>query len=118
MVGAGVCVHAAASAGVALAPSMWLALPAIAVAGMAWIATANSLTVAMQLALPNWVRARGMAIYLMAVMGGSAAGAALWGYLASVSSVQASILTAAVLGPMVVLLTRHHGAGGDPDEPA
>lgn len=118
MVGAGVCVHASASAGVALAPSMWLALPAIAVAGMAWIATANSLTVAMQLALPNWVRARGMAIYLMAVMGGSAAGAALWGYLASISSVQASILTAAVLGPTVFLLTGRHGAGGDSDEPA
>lgn len=118
MIGGGVCVHAAASAAVALAPTMWLALPAIAVAGMAWIATANSLTVAMQLALPNWVRARGMAIYLMAVMGGSAAGAAWWGYLASISSVQVSILTAAVLGPMVYLLTRRHGSGGDIDAPA
>ena len=92
MVGAGICVHAAASIGTVLAPNLWLAAPAIAVAGMAWIATANSLTVAMQLALPDWVRARGMSIYLMAVMGGSAAGAALWGYLATISSVQASVL--------------------------
>lgn len=116
MVGAGICVHAAASVGAALAPSMWLAAPAVAVAGMAWIVTANSLTVAVQLALPNWVRARGMAIYQMAVMGGSAAGAALWGYLASVSSVRASIAAAAALGPLVFLLTRRYGVGGNLDE--
>jgi MFS family permease len=106
LVGAGVCVHAFASAGAALAPAMWLAAPAVAVAGMAWIVTANTLTVAMQLALPDWVRARGMSIYLMAVMGGSAAGAALWGSLATASSVPASILAASVLGPAACLLTR------------
>ena len=116
MVGAGICGHAAASICTALAPGMWLAAPAIAVAGMAWIVTANSLTVAMQLALPNWVRARGMAIYLMAVMGGSAAGAALWGYLANISSVQASILIAAVLGPVVLLLTKRLAVGGNLNE--
>jgi len=114
MVGAGVCAHAVASVVAALAPTMWLAAPAVAVAGMAWIATANSLTVAMQLALPNWVRARGMAIYLMAVMGGSAIGAAWWGYLATLSSVPASIVTAAVLGPVAFLLSRHHGVGANP----
>lgn len=116
IVGAGICVHAAASIAAALAPTMWLAAPAVAVTGMAWIATANSLTVAMQLALPNWVRARGMAIYQMAVMGGSAAGAALWGYLATISSVQASILAAAALGPVVFLLTKRYSLGANLDE--
>lgn len=112
----GICVHAAASVIVALSPSLWLAIPFMAIAGMAWIATANSLTVAAQLALPNWVRARGMSIYQMALMGGSAAGAALWGYVASLGSVTTSILTAAVVGPLVLLLTKHHGAGGVVDE--
>ena len=112
IVGVGICAHAAASVGAALAPTMWLAAPAVALAGMAWIATANALTVAMQLALPNWVRGRGMAIYQMAVMGGSAAGAALWGCLASISSVPASILTAALLGPIVLLLTKRHSLDG------
>lgn len=111
IVGAGICVHAAASTCAALAPSLWLAMPAVAVAGMAWLASANALTVAMQLALPNWVRARAMAIYHMAVMGGSAIGAALWGCLASVSSVPLSIATAALLGPVVFWLTRGHGVG-------
>lgn len=112
----GVCVHAVAAVAVVLSPTLWLAVPAMALAGMAWIATANSLTVAAQLALPNWVRARGMSIYQMALMGGSAAGAALWGYVANVSSVPASIIAAAVIGPLVLLLTRHHGAGGVVDE--
>ncbi|MCZ4307111.1 MFS transporter [Zoogloeaceae bacterium G21618-S1] len=112
----GVCVHALAAVAVVLSPTLWLAVPAMAIAGMAWIATANSLTVAAQLALPNWVRARGMSIYQMALMGGSAAGAALWGYVASVTTVQTSIIAAAVIGPLVLLLTRHHGAGGVTDE--
>jgi hypothetical protein len=84
--------------------------------GMAWIGTANSLTVAAQLALPDWVRARGMSICQMALMGGSAAGAALWGYVATLTSVQMSIITAAVLGPLMLLLTKHQGAGGSIDE--
>ncbi|SEO09419.1 Predicted arabinose efflux permease, MFS family [Duganella sp. CF517] len=111
LVGVGVCVHAAASAVAVLAPGMGLAAAALAVAGMAWIATANALTVAMQLALPDRVRARAMAIYQMAVMGGSAAGAALWGYVASVGSVRASVLAAAVLGPLVWWSTRRLGVG-------
>lgn len=116
IVGGGICLHAAASACAALAPTLWLAAPAVAVAGMAWIATANALTVAMQLALPDWVRARGMAIYLMAVMGGSSAGAAWWGYLASITSVRASILTAAVLAPVLFVLTMRHGVGAGRNE--
>jgi MFS family permease len=110
-VGAGICVHAAASTAAALAPAIWLAIPAVVLAGMAWIATANSLTVAMQLALPDRVRARGMSIYLMSVMGGSAAGAAAWGYLATVASVQASVLAAAALGVVVFLLTKRYSVG-------
>ena len=39
---------------------------------MAWITVANSLTVSAQMALPDWVRARGMSIYQMALMGASA----------------------------------------------
>jgi hypothetical protein len=41
--------------------------------GMAWITCANSLSVSAQLALPDWVRARGMSMYQMAIMGASAA---------------------------------------------
>jgi MFS family permease len=112
----GICVHAVAAVAVVLSPTLWLSVPAMAVAGMAWIGTANSLTVAAQLALPDWVRARGMSIYQMALMGGSATGAAVWGYVASMTSVTTSIIMAALLGPCLLLLTRHRGAGGTIDE--
>jgi len=106
----GICLHAASAVLVVLVPGLWLAVPAMFVAGMAWISTANSLTVAAQMGLPNWVRARGMSIYQMALMGGSAAGAALWGYVANLTSVTVSILIASIVGPLVLLLTRRHVA--------
>jgi MFS family permease len=112
----GTCVHAGAAVVVVMSPSLWLAVPAMAVAGMAWIATANTLTVSAQMALPNWVRARGMSVYQMALMGGSAAGAALWGYVATLASVPASIVAAAAFGPLVLLATRRLSLGAAIDE--
>ena len=115
MVRWGICVHAAASVLVVLSPNLWLAVPAMTLAGMAWIVTANSLTLAAQLALPNWVRARGMSVYQMALMGGSACGAMLWGYVAGRSSVATSIVAAALLGLLGLLLTRRISVGSGDD---
>ncbi len=112
----GTVVHALAASAVVLAPSIWLAVPAMMVAGMMWLTVANSLTLAAQMALPNWVRARGMSIYQMALMGGSAAGAALWGYVASHSSVPISVISAGIIGPLILLATRRLTVGGDADE--
>lgn len=87
---------------VALSHSLPLSMAAMALAGVAWITTANSLSVSIQLALPDWVRARGMAIYQMALMGASAAGAAVWGKLASVDSVPHSLMVAAASGALMM----------------
>lgn len=113
----GTFVHAAMSVLVVLSPTLWLALPAIAVLGMAWISTANSLTLAAQMALPNWVRARGMAIYQVALMGGAAAGSYLWGQVAGLSSVRVAVIAAAAAGVLLWLLTRRLSVEGgtDPD---
>ena len=91
----GTALQAAAAVVVGFAPSIWVAVPAMVVGGAAWITVANSLTVAAQMALPDWVRARGMAIYQMALMGSTAAGAALWGQVATWSSVQESLAISA-----------------------
>ncbi len=91
---------------VSVAPNVWAAAPAMVVAGAAWISAANSLTVSAQLALPDWVRARGMSIYQMALMGSSAAGAALWGQVATWTSVRTSLVAAAVGAFACLLLTR------------
>ncbi|WP_194712587.1 MFS transporter [Noviherbaspirillum soli] len=99
----GAALQSLATAAVALAPNIYLAATAMFVAGMAWITTANSLSVSAQLALPDWVRARGMSIYQMSIMGGSALGAALWGQVATVTSVQTSLLIASVTGVTAML---------------
>ncbi len=93
---------------VALAPNAWVAVPAMLLNGAAWITCANSLTMSAQLALPDWVRARGMSMYQMAIMGASAAGAALWGQLATLSNIQVALLVAAVSGTATMLLAQYH----------
>jgi MFS family permease len=113
----GALLHAAAATGAAFAPNLWLMLPCMFVAGGAVILTANSITVAAQLMLPDWVRARGMALYQMALMGGGAAGAALWGHVAAGLQVRHTVLASAAFGVLAVLLTQRLSIERhDPDE--
>ncbi|MCC9597234.1 MULTISPECIES: MFS transporter [unclassified Rubrivivax] len=91
-------VQAAAAAIAAFVPELWMAVPAVFVSGMAWISTANTLAMSAQFALPNWVRARGMAIYQMALMAGTAFGAMAFGKLAGLVGVAEAIAAASLLG--------------------
>src|SRR5690606_36071148 len=99
-------VHAAASITVALSPNLWVAVPAMFFAGTAWLGVANSLSISAQLALPDWVRARGMSIYQMSLMGSSALGAALWGQVADFTGVPASVIIGSCAGVLAMLLMR------------
>ncbi|MDP4300462.1 MFS transporter [Leptothrix discophora] len=101
---------------VAWAPALWVASLALVVAGVAWISTANTMTMSAQMALPNWVRARGMSVYQMALMGGSAAGAALWGQVAGRFDIRTALMTAAAAGLIGLLATRRLRLGGAHDE--
>jgi len=87
-----------------VAPNAWVAVPSMLAAGMAWITVANSLAVSAQMSLPNWVRARGMASYQMAIMGASAIGAALWGQVATTGSMRTALFSAATSGILLMLL--------------
>jgi MFS family permease len=109
-------VHAVMSTLVVAVPEAWLALPAVALAGAAWICTANTLVLSAQTALPNWVRARGMSIFQMALMGGTASGAGLWGQVAGMTSVPTAIITAAITGVLATFATRRASLAGGADE--
>ena len=109
-------VHAAATIAMAFAPNLWVAIPAMFAAGSAWISVANSLTVAAQMALPDWVRARGMSIVQMAIMSGTALGAAIWGQVATLTSVRTSLAAAAVAAVFALVLMRNLKVGGRADE--
>ncbi len=73
--------------------------------GAAWISVLSPLQVAAQTALPSWVRARGLAAYVMVFMGGMAGGSALWGHVATVSGIPVALTVAAVGAVVAIALT-------------
>lgn len=93
----GTLVQAASMLGMAWVTSPWQALPLMFVAGGAWLLTGNTLLVSSQMELPSWVRARGISISQVVMMGASAAGAAVWGQTATLTSVPTSLTLAALL---------------------
>jgi MFS family permease len=113
----GTLVHAALSSLIVAVPQIWIALPAMLLVGAAWISVANSLTVSAQMAMPDWVRARGMSIYQMALMGGAATGSLIWGQVASFVSVAGAVWAAAALAILVLVATRRLSVDGgrEPD---
>ncbi|WP_140918626.1 MFS transporter [Limnobaculum xujianqingii] len=80
----------------AVAVSKYLAILASAIAGFSWIITLSTLMVSAQTALPNWVRARGLALYLTVFSGSMASGSLIWGQIASHTSVTIALLSAAI----------------------
>ena len=100
---------------VAVAPHEAIAAGAMVVAGASWIMVGNSVTIAAQLALPDWIRARGMAIYQMSIMGGTAIGAFIWGKVASLTSVPVSLGICAATLLVGLGLTRHRTLEGSDD---
>ena len=108
--------HSVTMIAVALSHHVWLSAVAMCLSGMAWIAAANPLSVSVQLALPDWVRARGMSMFQMAIMGAGALGAALWGQVATVSSIQASLTIAALSGALAMRLAHRMVAGHSGEE--
>lgn len=100
----GAVVQSAAMLSMAFTAHLWVAVPAMLLAGAAWITTANTLSVSAQMGLPDWVRARGMSMYQMAIMGSNALGAAVWGQVATVGSVRLSVVLAALTGVAAMVL--------------
>jgi MFS family permease len=93
------------------------ALAASIVAGVSWIAVLSAINVSAQVALPGWVRGRGLSIFSTVMFGGLAFGSALWGKVAALTSLPvAHFLAAAGALCAVPLLWRwklQTGAGVD-----
>ena len=87
------------------------------VAGMCWIATLSSLNVSAQLALPEWVRGRGLAIYVTVFFGAMTLGSGLWGQVAAMTDLSTAHFIAAAGALLAIPLTRRFklqmGAGFD-----
>jgi hypothetical protein len=96
LVAAASLLYAAAMAALALFDSIVPLGLAMAVSGVAWISILSSLQVAAQIALPNWVRSRGLAVFMTAFMGSMAGGSLLWGAVAGATTVAVALTVAAV----------------------
>ena len=79
----GALVTAAATAALALSRTPLHGILVLFFAGSAWIAVLSTLNATAQTVLPDWVRGRGLALYLTVFFGGMTAGSLLWGKLAS-----------------------------------
>lgn len=79
---AGAVVFAGVLAVLATVRTPWLVAAALLPGGLAWIAVLSTLNAAVQTRLPSWVRARGLAVYLLVFQGGQALAAPLWGAVA------------------------------------
>jgi MFS family permease len=92
----------------AINSSQWQALLAGILFGFGWVLVLSSLNVSAQQSLPDWVRARGLAVYLMVFFGGISAGSAFWGWFATQFSIAIALQTAglgAVLFAFISLRT-------------
>ena len=65
-----------------IAREPWIAVLACLIAGLSWIGVLASLNVSAQVALPEWVRGRGLAVYVTVFFGSMTVGSALWGFVA------------------------------------
>ncbi len=95
VVAAGTLGTALAMAALATVHQSVVAGAACLLAGLSWIAVLTSLNVSAQLALPDWVRARGLSIFVTVFFGAQAAGSLLWGQAASLLGIPAALLMAA-----------------------
>lgn len=73
-----------------LARSPAVALAAAAMAGVSWIAVLAPLNVSAQVALPAWVKGRGLAIFATVQFGAMTLGSAFWGQFAKLTSLPAA----------------------------
>lgn len=73
--------------------------------GASWIAVLSSLNVSAQLSLPEWVRARGLSVFLTVFFGSMSLGSALWGQAATVFGISAALISAAAAAMLAIPLT-------------
>jgi MFS family permease len=88
-------VTAVATAALAVTRELVVAVPIMLVIGAAWLAVMSSLMVSAQVALPEWVKARGLAVTQMVFNGGLMFGSVIWGVAAERFGIPVALLLSA-----------------------
>ncbi len=87
---------------IAFTSSTVMAVAGCFAAGAAWVAVLPALSAGIQSTAPAWVRARAVAMNLVAMQASLALGSVIWGWVASLSGLSAAL--AASSGTMAVML--------------
>ncbi|MGH1487727.1 MAG: MFS transporter [Cellvibrionaceae bacterium] len=74
--------------------------------GIAWMWTLSTFSVSAQGALPDWVRARGLAIYLMVFFGSMSVGSIIWGAIATNMGIKTALIISSVTLTLGMILSR------------
>ncbi len=88
-----------------LAREPLLALVASAVAGISWIVVLSNLNVSAQVSLPDWVRGRGLAMFVVVFSGAMTVGSAIWGQVAGLFGLPVALFCAAAATLAAIPLT-------------
>jgi MFS family permease len=75
-------------------------------AGASWIAVLSNLNVSAQVALPEWVRARGLSVFLTVFFGSMTLGSLIWGQMAGLFGIPPALLTAAAGAMLGIVVSR------------
>ena len=102
LVTAGYFLWMAATLLVAFAATTWVAVLGCFAAGAAWVAVLPALSAGIQSTAPAWVRARAVAMNLVAMQASLALGSVIWGWVASHSGINISLASSS--GAMLALL--------------
>jgi len=73
--------------------------------GVSWIMAVSLLNVSAQMALPDWVRARGLAIFQMVVFGAMAAGSLSWGQATEMIGLSEALTASGFLALLLIPIT-------------
>jgi MFS family permease len=96
---------------------LWIVVPALLAAGVAWTTTTSTFNIAVQVSAPSWVQARLLGTYQMTFQAGMAIGSAFWGAVAERAGTPAALSLAAVALLVGLPLSRRYrilaGAPGD-----
>ena len=106
VVASGVLLWTAATLLIAATSITAIALMGALGAGVAWVCVLASLSAGTQSAAPAWVRARAVAMNLVAVQASLAVGSVLWGTLASAAGTQVALAVAGSLMFLLYVVTR------------
>jgi MFS family permease len=85
------------------------------VAGVAWVGIGNTNMLALQSAVPGWIRGRSVAIYMLVFQGAMAAGSAFWGAVAAGMGASIALMVSALMmiGVLVVMWRLPARMGGE-----